>query len=138
MDATGVGQARAPQPDQAAFDVAVRNLLAREQAPGAAVAGASRFLEGPCMACHAALTPKRIGDYVAPDLSSTPGRLTDDEVLTVLESGRPANGMPPSGLSGDERREVLAFLRWMGGHREELLARTLEEESAGLPWWEFR
>jgi len=138
IDATGVGQARAPQPDPAAFDAAVRDLLVEEEAPAAAVAGAGRFLGGPCIACHAPLTPKRIGTYVAPDLSSSVNQLTDDEVLTVLESGRPAQGMPPSGLSADQRLEVRAFLRWMGDHRGELLARTLEGESAGLPWWEFR
>jgi nitric oxide reductase subunit C len=138
MDATGVGQARAPQPDPAAFDTAVRDLLAGEEAPAAAVAGASRFLEGPCTACHAPLTPKRIGTYVAPDLSSSANQLTDDEVLTVLESGRPAKGMPPSGLTANQRLEVRAFLRWMGDHRRELLARTLEGDSAGIPWWEFR
>jgi nitric oxide reductase subunit C len=138
VDATGVGQARVPQPNPAAFDAAVRELIAEGGISTAAVNGADRFLTGPCKACHAPLGPKRIGNYVAPDLSSSPSRLTDAEILAVLERGRPAVGMPPSGLSDDQRREVAAFLRWMGGRREELLTRTLEGESAGLPWWEFR
>ena len=137
MDGTGVGQARAPRPDPSRVAVAVRESVARSGLADA-VNGADLFLGGVCAACHAALAPQRIGPIVAPDLSVSASQLSDDEILGVLESGRPERGMPPSGLSDDQRRQVLAFLRWFAASRPDLVEASLSGEPGGIPWWEFR
>ena len=112
----------------------------RKEFPGgiAAVNGADLFLGGACAACHAPLAPQRIGPIVAPDLSVSTRQLSDDDILGVLESGRPERGMPPSGLSSDQRRQVLAFLRWFAASRADLAEASLGGEPGGIPWWEFR
>lgn len=138
MDATGVGQARAPRPDPEAFATVVRASMAGTDMPQDAARGAGRFLSGPCLTCHAPLTPRRLGAYLAPDLSHSARALSDEEIFGVLTNGRPALGMPPTGLSPDQQREVLAFLRWQAEHRERLLAASVPDGSIGLPWWEFR
>ncbi len=138
IDATGIGQARAPRPDPAAFDAVVRVAMAGGEMPDEAARGAGRFLSGPCIACHAPLSPRRIGSYLAPDLSRSASALADEEIFEVLTNGRPALGMPPSGLSHDQQREVLAFLRWQNEHRGRLLEASLTDQPTGLPWWEFR
>lgn len=106
--------------------------------PAEASKGGEGFLSGACTGCHAALAPRRIGAYLAPDLSSTVNDLSDDEILTVLEVGRPALGMPPTGFSASQRDEMLAFLRWLAANRTQLQERTRGGDSEGIPWWEFR
>ncbi len=100
--------------------------------------GGEGFLSGACTVCHAALAPQRIGAYLAPDLSSSVSDLSDDEILTVLEMGRPALGMPPAGFSASQRGEMLAFLRWLAANRTQLQGRSGGGDSEGIPWWEFR
>ncbi|MCZ6857118.1 MAG: hypothetical protein O7F70_03870, partial [Gemmatimonadetes bacterium] len=95
-------------------------------------------LSSACTGCHAALAPRRIGAYLAPDLSSVVDDLSDDEILTVLEVGRPAFGMPPTGLGASQRGEMLAFLHWLAANRTQLQDRTRGGDSGGIPWWEFR
>ena len=137
MDGTGVGQARAPRADPRLFDQAVRDLIAEGELTGRAARGAERFLSGTCAACHGALTARRIGTYLAPDLSTSLNQLSDAEVLTVLAAGRPARGMPPTGLDEGQRGDVVAFLRWQAENRERL-RQLASAQSGGLPWWEFR
>ncbi len=136
MDRTAVGQARAPRPDPALFAAAVREALASEDVDVGK--GAELFLTGSCSACHAALSAKRIGSYLAPDLSVSAGAMSDGEILSALETGRPAKGMPPTGLSAEQRLAVLDFLRWLADNRRTLLDRALEGQETGIPWWEFR
>ena len=138
IDATGVGQAQAPRPDPAAFDRVVRASIAAGEMPADAARGAERFLSGPCIACHAPLSPRRIGTYLAPDLSRSADALADEAILEVMTNGRPELGMPPTGLDHDQQQEVLAFLRWLGGQRGRLLEASLPDQRTGLPWWEFR
>jgi nitric oxide reductase subunit C len=138
IDATGIGQARAPRPDAAAFDAAVRASIAGGEVPGDAARGAERFLSGACIACHAPLSPRRIGTYLAPDLSRSAGVLADEEIFEVLTNGRPELGMPPAGLAHDQQQEVLAFLRWLAEQRGILLEASLPDQRTGVPWWEFR
>lgn len=138
IDATGVGQAQAPRPDPAAFAGVVRASIAGGAMPDAAARGAERFLTGPCMACHAPLSPRRIGTYLAPDLSRSGGTLTDEALYDVLTNGRPALGMPPTGLSRNQQQDVVAFLRWLAGERGRLLDASLPDQRRGPPWWEFR
>ena len=138
MDGTGIGQARAPLPDLPAFRGAIRDAIDGGEMPAEASKGGEGFLSGACTGCHAALAPRRIGAYLAPDLSSAVNDLGDDEILTVLEVGRPALGMPPGGFSASQRGEMLAFLRWLAANRTQLQERTRGGDSEGIPWWEFR
>ena len=64
--------------------------------------------------------------------------MRDDEILDVLETGRPTKGMPPSGLNSEQRRDVVAFLHWLADRRPSLLEAGLVGQELGLPWWEFR
>ncbi len=138
MDGTGIGQARAPLPDLPAFRGAIRDAIHGGTMSAEAARGGDGFLAGACTSCHAALAPRRIGAYLAPDLSISVNALTDDDILAVLESGRPANGMPPTGLDADHRGAMLAFLRWLADNRTQLQNLTLDDEAEGIPWWEFR
>ena len=138
MDGTGIGQARVPLPDLPAFREGIRDAIDGGTMSAEASKGGEGFLSGACTACHAALAPQRIGAYLAPDLSSAVNDLSDDEILTVLEVGRPALGMPPAGFSASQRGEMLAFLRWLAANRTQLQERTRGGDSGGIPWWEFR
>ena len=137
MDGTGVGQVRAPRPDPTLLASAVRKAV-DSGASQSVARGAEQFLRGACTACHAALSPRRIGTYLAPDLSVSAGDLTDQEIAVVLQYGRPANGMPPTGLTDDQRQDMLAFLRWFVSNRRALLDQILSGQADGLPWWEYR
>ncbi len=138
MNGTGIGQARAPLPDLAAFRGAIRDAVDGGTMPTEESKGGEGFLSGACTGCHAALAPRRIGAYLAPDLSSVVNDLSDAEILTVLEVGRPALGMPPTGFSASQRGEMLAFLRWLAANRTQLRERTRGRDPEGIPWWEFR
>ena len=138
MDGTGIGQARAPLPDLPAFRGGIRDAIDGATMSAEASKGGEGFLSGACTGCHAALAPRRIGAYLAPDLSSVVNDLSDDEILTVLEVGRPALGMPPTGLGASQRGEMLAFLHWLAANRTQLQDRTRGGDSGGIPWWEFR
>jgi hypothetical protein len=138
MDSTGIGQARAPLPDLPAFRGAIRDAIDGGTMPAKVSKGGEGFLSGACTMCHAALAPRRVGRYLAPDLSSAVNDLSDGEILTVLEVGRPALGMPPTGFSASQRDEMLTFLRWLSANRTQLQERTRGGDSDGIPWWEFR
>ena len=138
MDATGVGQARAPRPNPLLVTAAVRDSFTHADSSDPATRGAGIFVGGPCTACHAMLSPNRIGAYLAPDLSLAVSSLSDREILDVLETGRPTKGMPPSGLTPERRRDVVAFLHWLADRRPSLLQAGLAGQELGLPWWEFR
>jgi len=138
MDATGVGQARAPRPNPSLVTAAVRDSIGQADPSEQVARGAETFMGGPCTACHAMLSPNRVGAYLAPDLSLAVSSLRDDEILGVLEMGRPDKGMPPSGLTPEQRREVVAFLHWLADSRPWLLEAGLAGQKLGLPWWEFR
>ena len=138
MDATGIGQARTPLPDLPAFRGSIRDAIDGGTMSAEASQGGEGFLSGACTACHAALAPRRIGEYLAPDLSTSVNALSDDDVLAALEVGRPALGMPPTGFDASQRGEMLAFLRWLAANRTQLQERTTGGDSRGIPWWEFR
>lgn len=143
MDRSGIGQARNPallaDASSGAGTLQMQAATALvEQAQDPQVAEGFRiFSTNTCTACHVLFGTSAIG---APDLSLTRGRLSDGEILAALEEGI-APTMPPSGLTEDQRLQVLAFLDHLGEHREE----ALDHMQAGgggsfwssLPWWEF-
>ena len=58
----------------------------------------------------------------APDLSGVVGRLSLEELRSVLERGRPEMGMPPPipAFSPSELESVVAYLEWLAGVRSAL------------------
>lgn len=124
---------------QAAFEQVVLAALtdASEEAEGFAALAAR-----PCSQCHVPFQTSIVG---APDLSEVVGRLSLEELRSVLAQGRPEVGMPPPvpPFSPSELESVLAYLVWLAKGRTALEA---EAAAAGardtrwgsLPWWEFR
>jgi len=141
MDATGRGQARLVKDGGGA--VALRdvfeNLLARTvPGPGPARGGLEVVRRKGCFGCHLPLA----ATATYPDLSTVTGRLSREEIRSVLEKGR--NQMPPAGLSAGELDAVHAFVTWLADHRGELREQLVEAAPARtlnlleIPWWEFR
>ena len=69
-------------------------------------------------------------------------RLTSEEIMGVLENGRPPKMIDPR-MTALDCDQTMAFLVWLGGRRESLLAATADAEPLAIqwsqtPWWEFR
>lgn len=150
MNETGIGQARQPDSSPAAADTVLASLgpdasLTTSQTLEQSIAksgnaevkaGLRLFQTRTCAACHTLFARSAIG---APDLSLVTGRLSTDEILTVLEKGKMPL-MPPASLSPEERLEVVAFLEFLGEYRVTQPKRTTRKAGSfwtTLPWWEF-
>ena len=123
-----------------AFDVVLANAL--EEAPSGVAAGYRAFRARPCTACHTPLSDSPVG---APDLSTVSGHLALAELREVLMRGRPESGMPPPAppFQAAEVDEVVEFLAWLAGSRDDLQAGLASFDAPGIdwrrmPWWEFR
>ena len=124
------------------FDGVVENAL--RGASAEARAGYAAIEARPCTGCHLPLSDSPVG---APDLSAVTGRLSFQDLESVLTVGRPEIGMPPPlpVLAGSELADVIEFLGWLGESRADLEA-DLARASSGstsidpgqIPWWEFR
>lgn len=107
-------------------------------------AGAALFRSRICSSCHLPL--ERSPSTNAPDVSLTFDQISEDELRSILVSGRPSRGMPPPfpAFTNDERDQVVEFLRWLRDNREfvasgmEITGDALEIGWRDLPWWEFR
>ncbi len=136
LDATGIGQARAPSAlsPQELFERANRELLS----VGPLARGFETYRARACSACHLPLQETNDG---APDLSLAARRLDPDGLRAVLEHGRPPHMPPPAPpLTAREREEVVDWLTWLSAERDTLVGATQPPESlafADLPWWEF-
>lgn len=123
-------------PDSAFASAARERLIAGSPEADGFFALQSR----PCSQCHVPFERSAVG---APDLSLVAGRLSSDEIASVLELGRPGSGMPPTGLSADERVAAVAYFDWLHRNRGELrshaaaLAAPRPLRWSALPWWEF-
>ncbi len=142
----GMGQLRLGIPAEAAgrwggFGTVVAEALAESPEEAAAGRGYAAFSAAPCMSCHLPLQDSPVG---APDLAEVAGRLSVEDLETVLTEGRPSRGMPTPTLSAAERTDLIAFLTWMADKRDALTSRMDEGQQArrrnlrSLPWWEFR
>jgi nitric oxide reductase subunit C len=139
----GRGQLRLGSVDgdgpQAAFDAAVRAAV---PTGSTAEEGFAAFAARPCSQCHFPMQTSPVG---APDLSTVAGRLSMEELRTVLTDGRIEKGMPPPfpALTPEEKDALISYLEWLGGERDVVAAdmdaridRSLDW--GALPWWEFR
>jgi len=141
----GRGQLRLARADSGGtpwdrFGATVVPLL--EDAPGAR-AGWDAMRARICSSCHLPLAASPVG---APDLALTMGRMTTEELRSVLVEGRIVNGMPPPtpAFSGNELDAMVTFLDWLAENREAIAAgmRASEPDRSvrfrDIPWWEFR
>ncbi len=122
------------------FSATVTPLLA--DAPGAQ-AGWDAMRARICSSCHLPLAASPVG---APDLALAMGRMTTEDLRSVLVEGRIGNGMPPPTppFSGNELDALVTFLDWLGRNREAIATgmraggpdRSVRFRD--IPWWEFR
>ncbi len=141
----GRGQLRMARADSVAapwdrFGAAVAPLLT--DAPDAQ-AGWDAMQARICSSCHLPLAASPVG---APDLALVMGRMTIEELRSVLVEGRIGNGMPPPtpAFSGNELDAMVNFIEWLGENREAIATgmrasrpdRTVRFRD--IPWWEYR
>jgi nitric oxide reductase subunit C len=141
LDATGTGQFRFAQIPSATevLDEIVDSIAQQEPLEPEQEMGRQLIRQRKCIGCH---LPNEQSAARAPDLCGmfvSPGKAG---IVFVLEQGRITRGMPPFELSGDERAAILAFLRWLHAHGEDVRtafrAIAVQASSASeLPWFEF-
>jgi nitric oxide reductase subunit C len=139
LDGYGIGQARLYQaPSATALRAALTQRIAAAPLDAAAAAGRALFDER-CAFCHRPLAATPLGLFVAPDLSLATDRLDDAALDATIREGRLLRGMPPSGLDDAQRRNLIAWLRWLQRERKQLLALCgCDDEERALPWFEYR
>jgi len=141
MNDTGTGQALNPNLNRSSGQnvgkIDALRLVIEESGTTEVAKGFKVFQTSTCMACHTLYGESAVG---APDLSRSGTQLSASEILQVLEHGR-LPGMPPSGLSPDDRASVQAFIVFSSERRAETLSRVVENSTVSfwrsLPWWEF-
>jgi nitric oxide reductase subunit C len=140
MHETGVGQARRSAPRVQLGDV--ENALDEQTAEGSltdAAASGRELFTARCTSCHRLFQATPLGPFMAPDLSDVFGRLGEPEVRQVVTEGRPERGMTPPPLAAEEVDRVIAFLRWLNEHRDDLAGRLgLADAVESVPWFEFK
>ncbi len=133
MNDSGQGQALAPQDESGMFSVIVRSL--RQCDDPRVETGFRRFAASGCFGCHFSSMQQATG---AADLLDVCDRLTQEEIMQVLEEGRPPR-MPTPRLTQTQRDEVYDYLVWLNDNRASL-QRTHESLPIRwfeTPWWEF-
>jgi mono/diheme cytochrome c family protein len=94
-----------------------------------------------CITCHLPnLATATVG---GPDLTTAIERLGETKVRAVLANGVPGTVMPKFGFSDRQLDEVVAYLAWLGRHRDEA-QRVFEVTRPGdgwslrdVPWFEY-
>lgn len=134
VDATGQGTPAQPAADSGPiFAAGLQRWRARGGAvPKNVAAGAQVVADGSCGGCHQSFAVDPV--LRAPDLSLTLAHLEEADVRQVLASGRGA--MPPQGMDARQTEQVLAFLRWLSAHRDDLAPRR-SLSVATLPWFAY-
>lgn len=145
MDLTGIGQARNPSLNTAHVsddattspEVVALGQIIDESGNELVSEGFDIYNSGTCTACHVLFGKSVFG---APDLTLTGNRLESNEILQVIEHGKPPL-MPATGLSSDQRMSVEAFISFISVHRDDALDRVDDESWISfwlsVPWWEF-
>jgi nitric oxide reductase subunit C len=94
-----------------------------------------------CITCHLPnLATATVG---GPDLTTAIERLGESKVRAVLANGVPGTVMPKFGFSDRQLDEVVAYLAWLGRHRDQA-QRVFEVTRPGdgwslrdVPWFEY-
>ncbi len=134
LDATGQGTPSPPPADSGPLfaDAMARWRARAHVVPADVAAGGKLVADGACAACHRsfAVDPQ----LRAPDLSLALGHLDERQIRIVLAEGRGI--MPPQGLDPTQTAQVIAFLRWLSRHRDELVPqRTISLRT--LSWFAY-
>ncbi len=139
LNDTGIGQARKdiPVPAQEIFAALDKHSAGNPMSEPAR--GAYDKFKTICASCHTPFRATPLGQFLAVDLSDVHSRLSESEIRKVLSEGRPAKGMIITPLDQSEQDGMLAFLEWLGTHRQSLMEKVGEPKPLeSLPWWEFR
>lgn len=67
-----------------------------------------RVFESQCARCHG---PQGGGGELGPAIAGTVAARSDQELSTIITSGRPGRGMPAFEMQGDELNNLRSFLR---------------------------
>lgn len=139
LDQTGIGVARQSPPLDVRAVFAALDAQAKERPPSASASRGLATWKATCLTCHVPLQATALGFNTAPDLSTVVDRLDDAAIRTTITQGRAQKGMPPWPLAAPVVDDVVAYLHWLRGERDNIAAR-LPGSSArqGLPWWEFK
>lgn len=81
-------------------------------------ASGQRLFDTACASCHG-LNGR--GGERAPNIATQPGtvKLSDDQLLKILQDGKPQAGMPPFAGLGEKRlAEILSYLRLLQGKKD--------------------
>lgn len=137
LDKTGVGVPRAFRPPEPSAVFAA--VQAHSQSAPAEVQQGLTMFRSVCSSCHTPFTATALGPHTAPDLSTVCDRLTDREIVTVINAGRIDRGMPawPLGEAVVDG-QILPFLKWLNRERETISGELGGGEDLSLPWWEFK
>ena len=147
MDASGQGQARQARLTSERTDIervigdAVDGTVDESgdgTDTGLVRKGFDLYRKGTCTGCHAYFARSAVD---APDLSRRVMELDESTLTRVLAQGK-GTRMPRPRLDADEQLAMAAFLRFLSGHRDELVeqldAHTEQPFFSSLPWWEYR
>jgi len=138
LSAGGRGQL----PPRRSFDAEAVLVLATESAEPLG-AGASRgrdvAVREKCIGCH---LPNPMATKRATNLTTLVSKLGRGGVAAIVSSGIPAKGMPRFELDAAEQDDLITFLEWLAGNAEAVERTFLEaapknDESSGLPWFEY-
>jgi len=143
VDQTGVGQFRLPagqSPGQVMTEWAAAGVEARG-AMSPSVARGWEIVQGQaCIGCH---LPNPLSTQRSTDLAKLTAEVAHEEILLVLDEGRPRKGMPRMALSMEDREAVIEALDWMAEDgdalREAFSKARLSGDPDGysIPWFDF-
>jgi nitric oxide reductase subunit C len=141
LDRTGIGVARRalPRDPQQVFE-ALETLVEMPSTPAEVRAGWRSF-RPLCSGCHVPLQATPLGPFTSADLTTTAARLDRPALRARIREGRIERGMPAWKLDEPVLDELASLVEFLAREREALLAAlpaSEDEDSAGLPWWEFR
>ena len=98
------------------------SISSTQRHPGGKLTSGRRAFDTTCASCHG-LNGR--GGERAPNIATEPGivKLSDDQLLKILQDGKPQAGMPPFAGLGEKRlAEILSYLRLLQGKRDTPIA----------------
>ena len=140
LDRTGVSQPRV-EPKRPVNEL-LDHLVSKVETPltDLEAVGCKVMQAQMCITCH---LPNLGTPVRAPDLTTAVERLGERKIAETLATGVPGTVMPKFNFSDRERSGVIAFLAWLGTHRERA-ERVFEVTRPGdgwslraVPWFEY-
>lgn len=139
LDRTGVGQARLVREIQPSAVFSMIDQHCGENPMTDAARAGFELFKVRCSACHTPFRATPLGPFLAADLSLVTERLDGDAIERTMIDGRPEKGMPPTGLSADERKSMKGFFQWLADEEPTLRPRCdAAKEVLDIPWFNFK